>query len=195
MTKEYFEELRDNVIMPFVEDLLKIDADYNCLKLNKSALNKIYYNYEQKRQTIRRYFMNIETKPMDRHKIGSVMLYAVIKSHVFSINLTKRRLPHELLMANEYLAVYMALTMVDAYRRDAYYCDDSRKNQIKENEWLLKLPATFHEETSNSYINNLCKALYYVKNPNNIDIFAYANIFYLLEVYTNEKNGYTPPQT
>lgn len=191
MTKECFEKIRDDVILPYAQELLDIDAKlgYNCLKLNNSAVDKIFYNYERKRQVIRKYFMTSEAQPMDRHKIGSVMIYAVLKSQILIINRVKHRLPNELLMANEYLAIYLAFAIVESYR----YNDFKKAKYPKEDErWRLEIPDTFHDDSPDTYIDNLCKALYYIKDPDNLDIFAYSNILYHLEVYTNKVNNYTP---
>lgn len=192
MTKEYYDNKCKNVIQEYVVQLLNIEHDLNIssIKFNEKKLNKIYVNYEKKRKEIRRYFMNIETKPMDRHKIGAVVLYAILKSHVFNIKLTKQHLPDILLMANEYLAVYMALTVVESYRIDEFKIPQNKLND--DNRWRLIMPKVLQKNSPDTYIDNLCKALYYVKNPERLDIFAYANILYNLEVYTNEIIGYDP---
>lgn len=131
--------------------------------------------------------MNLETKPMDRHKIGSVLIYSILKSHIIKVTkLTKKSLPHALLMANEYLAVYVALSVIESYRID----DNGGFNEANPMGCCLEIPLTFHNEGSNAYIDNLCKALFYLRNINEFDIFAYANIMFLLEAYT--KKGETP---
>lgn len=185
MTKECFQNLCSSIIVPYIKELLELDKNSgcSCLKYKEKRINKIYRVYEKKRQIIRRYFMNLESKPMDRHKIGSVLIYSILKSHIFKITkLTKQKLPYTLLMANEYLAVYVALSVVESYRIDDNDGWDN-ENYIK---FCLEIPLTFHDESPNAYIDNLCKALFYLRNTNEFDIFAYANILFLLEAYTKK---------
>lgn len=177
MDKDTFNKFRSNVLDLYVKELENCDF-CNCLKVKKNNIGKIYHFYERKRLDIRRFFMHLETKPMDRHKIGAVMIYAILKSKVFQVNRMVENIPDELLMANEYFAVYVALSIVESYKRDEIGSDD----------WLINIPETYHEKDDNVksvYINNMCKALYRISNINHFDIFAYANILFLLEKYTD----------
>lgn len=174
ITKNKFEDLYNKVILEYVKDLKNIQKELNikCLNYSDKKGRRIYDYYEKKRLYIRRYFMNLESKPMDRHKIGAVMIYAILKSRPFYVIKTIPKLPNQLLMANEYLAFYVALNIVELYRMD----DESSNGND------LILPNTYHGDM---YIENVCKALYYVKNPNYFDVFAYADILFLLEKYND----------
>lgn len=183
MTKDTFIKIYTNVILKYVDELLELQKGYglNCLKFRKNRYNKIYSFYEKERLYIRHYFMDFENKPMDRHKIGSVMIYAILKSKPFSVNRLIPNLPNKLLMANEYLSFYVALSIVESY-----IIDDMKERNENNIKMQLILPKTYHEKQSGEsngevYIENVCKALYYVKNMNNFDIFAYADILFLLE--------------
>lgn len=179
ITKNKFEDLYKTVILEYVKDLENIqkELNMNCLKYSDKRARRIYDYYEKKRLYIRRYFMNLESKPMDRHKIGAVMIYAILKSRPFLVAKTIPKLPNQLLMANEYLAFYVALNIVELYRMD-----DALSNENRSDRNNLILPTTYHGD---SYIENVCKALYYVKNPDYFDIFAYADILFLLEKYSD----------
>lgn len=179
ITKNKFEDLYNKVILEYVKDLKGIQEELSikCLKFSEKRARRIYDYYEKKRLYIRRYFMNLESKPMDRHKIGAVMLYAILKSRPFHVNRTVPGLPSQLLMANEYLAFYVALNIVESYRKDDVLSGGNESAGYK-----LIFPDTYHGDL---YIENVCKALYYVKNPDNSDIFAYANILFLLEKYSD----------
>lgn len=54
-------------------------------------------------------------KALDRHKVASCMMYAVLKSRVLKVNRLVSHLPNRLLMANEYLAVYVGLNIIEQY--------------------------------------------------------------------------------
>lgn len=183
MTKEGFQVLCSDVIFPYIEELMKLDSasGSNCLKIKERRISQIYRNYEAKRKVIRRFFMKLEEKPMDRHKIGSVFMYSILKSRVLKVTkLDKQTIPHKLLMANEYLAVYVALSIVESYRID----ENGYTGETGFEKFCLIMPETF--KSSDTYVDNLCKALYYLRNGKEFDIFAYANILFLLEAYTNK---------
>lgn len=181
MQQEDYDVFFKEVINDFIDELRKLDSDYHCLKVRERRKSKIYTHYELKRANIRKYFMQLESKPMDRHKIGSVLIYSILKSKILHVNRFIPNLPDRLLMANEYLAVNVALTVVELYKRD--------ENEYPYHEnYKIFLPRTYHEApTSNfsTYLNNLCKSLYYINNLHNYDVFAYANILFLLEKYTD----------
>lgn len=185
MTKEKFIDIYKNVLLKYVSDIENIEKNFkkNCIKFNSRKAMKVYDFYEKKRRYVRRYFMEKENQLIDRHKIGAIFIYAVLKSKPFSVNKLISDLPDPLLMANEYLAIYMGLSIVESYRK---YSSATTANQVSEN---LILPSTYHggtpQDCGEEYINNICKALYYIKNPNYFDIFAYADILFLLEKYTD----------
>ncbi len=63
--------------------------------------------------------MNSESQPIDSHKIGSVLIYSILKSHIFKVTkIAKQHLLPVLLMANEYLAIYVALSVVESYIKE-----------------------------------------------------------------------------
>lgn len=84
-------------------------------------------------------------------------------------------------MANEYLAVYIAVNIIEQYKRDELGYSLAYK---------LVFPLTCHEEDekSSAFLDNLCKSLYYIK-PNQINIFAYSTIFFFMEQYTDTINS------
>lgn len=185
MTKKCFQSLSANIIEQYIKDLLKIDKESgnDCLKYRKNKLNKVYKIYEKERRTIRKYFMNSESQPIDRHKIGSVLIYSILKSHIFKVTkIAKQHLLPVLLMANEYLAIYVALSVVESYITEENNLEANNSKKVKQ----LEIPMTFHNNDSNAYIDNLCQALYYLRNNKEFDVFAYANILFLLEAYTKK---------
>ncbi len=174
MEKEVFDNFRKTVINGYINELRSLDT-VGALTYHENRVKNIYKYYEKKRLEIRRFFMNVETKPMDRHKIGASMIYAVLNSKVFSVNRMIDNLPEKLLMANEYLAVNVSFSIIESYKRD----------ELNDKKWLIKIPETYHGG-EHAYIGNLCKALYCVPNISHFDVFAYSNILFLLEKYTDD---------
>ena len=119
--------------------------------------------------------MKPPAKALDRHKVASCMLYAILRSKVFRINKLQKQLPYKILMANEYLGVYVAVNIIEQYK-----IDELGK------EYNLIFPTTYHETENNTcvYLDNLCKGLYYIK-AKNLDIFSYSTIFFFMEKYTD----------
>lgn len=176
MDKAKYDEFYNVVIKGLVNDLLKIDKDYNCLNFNDSKKYKVYRHYEIMRQRVRSSFMELESKPMDRHKIAATMMYAILKSNLIKISRARVKLPNQLFLANQYLAFYAAMNILDLYRLN------DNKNSKR-----IILPPLCNESVNikDDYVSMTCKALYYTKNINRFDLFSYANILFLLETYTD----------
>ena len=169
----------NNVIKEFYGEIKKIDEEKysgKVLDFRESKLYCIFNYYESFRKDMRRLYMAEESKPMDRHKIAANMMIAILKARPIKINLMIPNLPLELLLANEYLSFCCALDIVEIYRRDA-----------GNEKFSLILPGTYIEEEDDrtSYIQNICKALYYIHKPSLSDTLAYANILFMIEKYTD----------
>lgn len=123
------------------------------------------------------------TVALDRHKVASCMIYAILKSKPFKVNRMVRNLPEKILLANEYLAFFVALNIVEMYK-----LDEMRDKGVESNYQII-IPRTYHEddEENNTYESNFCKSLYYLsmENIKRYDVFAYADILFLLEKYTD----------
>lgn len=186
MEKTGFEEFCVLTIDAYIDELREIDKEYGALTVRESRKKYVYLFYEIARMNIRKYFMQLESKPMDRHKIGSVMAYAILRSKIIKVNRLIPDLPEKILMANEYLAFTVAMNIVEIYKREM---EDYRFHEG----YTLFMPRTYHENeksTESVYLSNVCKALYYIPSMRRFDIFAYANILFLLEKYTDLSKEY-----
>lgn len=116
---------------------------------------------------------------LDRHKVAACMMYAVLKAKPLMVSRKTPRLDEKLLLANEYLALYAALNILVMYKMNQY--------QLREGEYEILFPDTYCNDLSNDYATNYCRTLYYVSigNLNRFDVFAHANILFLLEKYTD----------
>lgn len=172
--KEYY----DTVIKKYYEELKLIDTEQfggKVLSFREWRLNLFYYFYECFRKRIRKLYMSEESSPMDRHKIAANVLCSLLKAKIIKVNRLIPNLPIELLLANEYLSFYCALNIIELYKIDKI-----------QKEYYLILPETYIEgEGATSYVENVCKALYYSKKISLNDVFSFANILFLLEKYTD----------
>lgn len=177
-----FKTISEEIIQKYYDDLKIIDVKNfggKSIHLQTYKLNLIYIFYEMKRKEIRRLYMSQEKKPMDRHKIASNIMCAILKSKIVYVNRLIPNLPNKIIMANEYIAFYTAINILELYKIESGF-----------DNYKIIFPETYiEEEKEDSYIENVCKALYYTKNLGIGEIFSYANILFLLEKNTeNEKN-------
>lgn len=158
-----------------------------CFKNNENSLKtdiSIYRNYQNKRDYIKYNYMSKETPvALDRHKVAACMVYAILKTSPIKVNMWIPKLPEKIVLANEYLAFYTALNIIEMYKLDEF----NDKN-INENYQII-VPKTYHEDenSQNTYESNLCKAWYYIRidDMKKFDALGYANVFFLLEKYTD----------
>ncbi len=193
MTHSDFDFFTEKVIYGFYEELKQIDSrgyGNKAIHLNRGKVSLVYSYYEFFRKNIRKLYMTVESKPMDRHKIASNMLFSILKAKVIRVNRLIPHLPLELLLANEYLAFYCAINIIEIYKRDMGF----------EN-YSIVFPDTYIQgEGQNSYLENTCKALYYSKSYKIKDILLFANNLFMLEKYTDivlgleEKKKYEEPE-
>lgn len=187
MKFEDYDAFYKAVISGYIDELIAFDKKYNSLTLNLNASKKIYDYYERKRLEVRNKYMAIPDKPIDRHKTASAMMYSILRANVFKIALISNpNLPIQLRLANEYLAVYVALNIIELYKRK----DESLENNTSYSDYQLIIPETKYEKQGEhtpygSFIASLCLTLANIKNMKYFDLFAYSTILFLLENNTD----------
>lgn len=180
-----FSEFYKNVISAYTQELLVKSENFgNCLKVVDSSymINRVYRSYQKKKTQIKSFYMAKGVDALDGHKVAACFMYALLKNKLIKVNKFIPGLPEDMLMANECLAIYTALNIVDIYRR----------KRSEDKNFKIIIPETYHDKAStSSFISNLCKCMYYIKKIKYFDIFAYSTILFQLEKYTdiiNEKN-------
>lgn len=203
MRSQNFDSFFDTVIMPCIsaieEDAKAKGYEHlECFKKSDKVKGKerikksIYRNYQNRRDYIKHNYMNKKAEvALDRHKVASCMVYAILKVNPIKVNMWIPQLPLEIVMANEYLAFYVALNIVEMYEFDRIKSEKA-KDDNDENIPNIIVPRTYYESTNpeNTYESNLCKAWYYIKidNIKKYDVLGYANVFFLLQKYTEIYN-------
>lgn len=188
MKIDSFYEYYDKVINVYINEIKQMDS-YHCIKpVSEHCKRKVFEYYQLKRDELRRVYMKSPSQPLDRHKVAACMIYAILKTKVIRVNKMKDRLPDYLLMANEHLAITVALNIIELYK----YHDNEKKQDvdISDFQYEIILPKTYHENRNDSsmyctFMCNLCKYLYFVKRVKYFDVFAYATILFQLEKYTD----------
>lgn len=181
MIKNDYDDFFSIVIRPCIDKIIVETEQYGCHYVGGKCQNSIYHHYQNKRDFIKdRYMKKAEDAALDRHKVAVCMMYAILKTKPIKVNRFIPDLPEKALLANEYLAFFVSLNILEMYRKD----------QLGENaDCEIILPRTYHEDSENKsdFLSNTCKALYYIglQGIEKLDVFAYSSILFLLEKYTD----------
>lgn len=181
MQKSDFDDFYDVVIMQCIKKVLKEAKQNECKYKGERSKYKIYKYYQDKRDFVKnKYMLQTEDIAIDRHKVAACMMYAILKENPIIVNRLEYRLSEEILLANEYLAFFTAVNILEMYKK--------HENKLSNADYEIVLPKTYHEhnEGSSDFLSNTCKALNYIKlqGINKFDVFAYSSILFLIEKYT-----------
>lgn len=184
MKEQDYNNFYEVVVSACIDDIFEYSRQNgfpeNSIAQRKNHSRKIFEYYQEMRDYIRCNYMSKKTDvALDRHKVAACMMYAILKAKPLKVN---RRIPdlnEKVLLANEYLALYVALNIVVMYKMDQY--------QLEIGDYEILFPETYFNDPSNDYVTNYCRTLYYVsmENLNKFDVFAHANILFMLEKYTD----------
>lgn len=171
----------ERVIRPCIDKIIEETAQYKCCYRGEKCKQYIYSHYQNKRDFVKdKYMKKSEDAALDRHKVAACMMYAILKTKPIMVNRFVPNLPEKALLANEYLAFFVALNIIEMYKKD-----ESEGKEPCE----IVLPKTYHEdsEKNSDFLSNTCKALYYIRlqGIEKFDVFAYASVLFLLEKYTD----------
>ena len=196
MKKEEFNNLWKKGFEEKIKEILFCCSPRIYFDENKKEI--IFEKYNSIRNFIKERYMDKETddngekKRIDRHKIASIMMKAILIAEPFQLsNKDTGEIPYTEEMpilgwlANEFFAIYCANVIVSAFLID----ETKDEEQKKIYETGLVIPISKHGE---DYLLQLAKELYYNKMEGNFDVFAFSNILFLLEQYTIAINN--PPQ-
>ncbi|WP_432366521.1 hypothetical protein [Blautia luti] len=178
MEKETYDRIWNNIIVPIYTNISNNDF---YMYFNKSRnKKKIFQKYNIIRDEFKKKYMDDSEVNIDRHKIASVMMAAIeevypikiSKKYVFQLWKNKEELDARYVYANETLAFFTALSIIENYKE--YGIDG--KIELKRK--TIVLPETFNES---DYAMNTCIDLYFSKRSKNINILTFSNVFFLLE--------------
>lgn len=128
------------------------------------------------------------SKPIDRHKTAACMIYAILRAKVFKVDKFILCLPEPIRLANEYLAFYVAINIIEQYKRT-----DVVDGEKVNSNYQLIISTTFYEsqtnqmtgEVDNLFISSICLTLANIKQLRYFDVFSYSTIMFLLEKNTD----------
>lgn len=177
MEKETYNRIWSNIVLPIYNNIS--DGDDN-ISFNEKNKNKIFKRYIRIRDKIKKKYMEDSDSNIDRHKIASVMMVAieevypikVSKKYIFQLWKSKKELDKRYVYANETLALFTALSILENYK------DYGIDGKIEMSRNSITLPETFNDS---DYAMNTCIDLYFGKRSKNINILTFSNVFFLLE--------------
>lgn len=196
-----FEKIWDSVVKVLIsENSKKLGIKHKNFVFLKFKLRYFYTKY---RAFIVKNYMTPDTIRIDRHKISSCMMKAILKTKPLYIPICSRAkflfsasnrhfvdfLDHELsqdetsmskkyyLLFNEYLALGIAISILESYIES-----DNRPGRFKH---CIVSPMPF-PEPDEDYMLDVCIGLKKTKLKS-IDLISYANIFFLWEKYSCRK--------
>ena len=83
MKRDKFDELWNHVVLSIFDDM-NVDGT---LTLKRNAKKRVYSQYQKEKTFVKTNYMIAEDKHLDRHKIASCVLYAIMKVYPVQINM------------------------------------------------------------------------------------------------------------
>lgn len=186
MNKESFIVYYDKVVKVLANFFIENNSQFNFVD-NPIA---VYEEYLNQKNLIRRILNKSNNKTdfgekelLDRHKVCACMTIAIIKVRLLTFegaldNKTNKDYLIQATRANEQLAFYSAWELLKAFIKTRNI-DDS-KSQFK-----LVFPTTYHDK---SFKDTITRSLFYANAMNNLSVPLLANIYFLLERYSEDCN-------
>jgi len=186
MTDAKFDEIWNNIIKPILEHRLHNNKQLYAPVSIGDLHNKVKLRYNSLRDGIKRDFMRNVTGLIDRHKICACMYKAMVD--VQPIKVYNGLLEQEFIF-NANMAFLSSCTILNSF-----ILDDAKKLADANYEAFIRkqIIPCFPElknstliDSYDSYLTQTIKTLYYEQISNNLSVLELANIFRLLEQYTD----------
>lgn len=194
MQSSDYNDFYHKVIQKCIDQVESDSQQGECIYKGDRCRKRIYKCYQTKRDAIKnKYMQKTSDAALDRHKVAACMIYAILKVQPIKVNRYIWGLSEEKLLANEYLAFYVALNIIAMYKKDELL----EKSENRDIQYKIIVPKTYHEEDPKTksesgdpkvdFVSNTCRALYYLRlrGIEKFDLFAYSTILFLLEKYTD----------
>lgn len=190
MKRDKFDELWNQVVLSIFDDM-NVDGT---LTLKRNAKKRVYSQYQKEKTFIKTNYMIAEDTHLDRHKIASCVLYAIMKVYPVQINMSaiwkkhkeKGKFNKEYQLLNEYLSLYTAFSIIESFRQYGISHQDEEyptKGFVRNR---ISMPYTSNGQ---DYLYNTCLDLYFSKQRHKINVLTLSNVFFLLEIIQSNETG------
>ncbi len=183
MKKDKFDELWDYVVLSIFDDM-NVDGT---LTLKRNARKRVYSQYQKEKTFVKTNYMIDEDTHLDRHKIASCVLYAIMKVYPVHVKMSviwktykkKEKLDKEYQLLNEYLSLYTAFSIIESFRQ---YGIDHQDEEYPTKGFVRNKISMPDTSNGKDYLYNTCLDLYFSKQRHKINVLTLSNVFFLLEI-------------
>lgn len=188
MKSDKFDELWNQIVLSIFHDM---NAD-GTLSLKRNAKERVYKQYQKEKTFIKKNYMLSEETHLDRHKIASCVLYAIMKVYPVQISINaiwkkhkeKEKFNREYQLLNEYLSLYTAFSIIESFRQYGVSHPDEEYPTKGFTRNRIDMPDTSNGQ---DYLYNTCLDLYFSKQRHKINVLTFSNVFFLLEIIQSSK--------
>lgn len=174
--------LIDNAWILLDEEYSKYSEKNANLKFDKNAKDKFRALFEQKYEHIMKTYMDKSVENLDRHKVAALIIISLLELSPISLdNLDEQYL----FIANELIALKTGL----AYMTKKLNEKLSEKNINKSMEKFIFPEA---QSCNTSYMDIMCRNLYYARNDYKLNPLDLAERLFLVEYISLLKSGINP---
>lgn len=196
MTKETFDKIFDEEILPFIEEIKESNSRIQIKDLEKCK-GEIYKEYEDLNSSFKKViFSNEEENLLDRHKVAACICGAFLKVSVFNkqklveeIQKTQERIEAWFYYVNELVAFQAGCRFLSFFM---VYESQDKEIENKAEHIIMHFPILPKvKQTPRGCYSSLLFYLSRIKDKNEIglehyDKYAYSMYFYMLEEYYDE---------
>jgi hypothetical protein len=172
-----FNKIWDKTILRLANNFTE---KYSNVHFDEKRKENIFKEYEELKNRIHTY-MQQEGMLIDRHKIAAIMTFSILRSSPFSL---KPSLPTKNALiiehtANEYLSLAVGLSLIRSF-----IISECNKNNNMTRKNFFEKQFIFPESNNCHYFIAFIRNLYYSKLNQSVDIFTLANLYFMIESYT-----------
>jgi len=186
MTDAKFDEIWNNITKPILEHRRLNNKQLYIPVRIEDLQNKVKLRYNSLRDGIKRDFMRNVTGLIDRHKICACMYKALVDAQPIKIY---NGLLEQEFIVNAHVAFLSSCVILNSFvLDDAKKISDTNYEAFIRKQIIPSFPGLKNStliDSYDSYLTQTIKILYYEQMSNNLSILELANIFRLLEQYTD----------
>jgi len=182
MKEHKFLEFWNSTIKPIIDKLSEDHAEYGHFAKESEVRKDMESLYDDIRKKIKENFMKQPNGRIDRHKVCACIYLAVSENPIFKVikgSTEKDRL------VNVQIAFISACNVLFSFILDDAKGNPEFEKFLKERR-MLCFPKSYREDSNESYFIQTIKSLCYEQKSRNLGVLAIANIFYLLEIHTEQ---------
>ena len=181
MIETKFEEIWKVALKPYLEKELSLNSSFQPVDRTENyskARRDIESQYNTLKEAVKREFMKDWENLLDRHKVPACIYIAIVSNPLIKVFAGTKEKD---MLVNAGLAFHVAIAVLSSFMA---HSADADYSQFLENNSLL-FPKSKNLDSNESYLIQTVKSLCYAQKRKELNVLKLANIFYLLEIYTD----------